>query len=116
MSLLRVKKLTVNSQLSPPLRPNEPNVSTSIYMSEYGYAIWRNADGSEYFIHKCDKDDPEGKPIDGGALISVPATHVCRVEYFSYEESPLGAKAVKAEAEEAEVKRGPGRPRIHPLA
>jgi hypothetical protein len=112
--MLKVRSITLQGPVLPPMCPGDQAVHSSDFGAEKGYGVYRDVSTSEYHIVKESKD---GKFAEGAKVKSIPFGYVKCVEYFDLEHSPLymSVKVREDTAEEAEVKRGPGRPRIHPL-
>lgn len=130
-NLKRVKSISLIASIVPPLAQREAAVHTADFNQDRCYYV---ADGGDRF-YVCkgqwvkvnedpDDDSKEFRPVADATVISVPLSYVKRIEYLSWEDSPMAAKAATLPSglralsieEAAEAKRGPGRPRIHPIA
>lgn len=95
----KIARLTLKTSIAPP-KTNQPSVHTADFSEATGYEIMEDQDYGMYYVHRSG---------DGNGVIGIPVSHVVRVEYASYLDSPLSAP--KSVVEDGEIRRGPGRPR-----
>lgn len=101
-----VSRISLKSAVPPPFYSGEPANSSADYSIARGYQVYE--DGDMYYVTKAPQD---GKPVEENGVIGVPRSHVVRVEYVSYVDSPLCQPKGHDPSVDGEQKRGPGRPR-----